>query len=112
MKSWQEELLNVSEGAQCEREIFSRIEVAAMKLGFEHVAYGFRAPLPLSNPKTVLLNNYPQAWSDRYKQAGYLHTDPTVAHGRKSQVPVVWSDQLFGNCKAMWHEAQSVGVPA
>jgi DNA-binding CsgD family transcriptional regulator len=110
MKSWQEDLLSVIEDALCEREILARIEAATLILGFEHVAYGFRAPLPLSNPKTVLLNNYPQAWRERYAQAGYLYTDPTVLHGRRSQSPLVWTDRVFENAMSLWEEAQSFGL--
>ncbi|MDB5847132.1 MAG: transcriptional activator of quorum sensing autoinducer synthesis transcription regulator protein, partial [Rhodoferax sp.] len=110
MKSWQEDLLSVTEDALCEREIFARIEAAAWALGFERVAYGFRAPLPMSNPRTVLLDNYPQAWRDRYAQAGYLHIDPTVLHCRRSQAPLVWTNRLFEHVKTLWEEAQSFGL--
>jgi len=47
---------------QCEHAVFKKIEAAAQALGFEHCAYGLRVPLPLSSPKTIILNNYPVAW--------------------------------------------------
>jgi LuxR family transcriptional regulator, quorum-sensing system regulator SolR len=110
MKSWQEDLLAVTEKAASEHEIFQRIQAAARSLDFEHCAYGFRAPLPLTNPRSVLLNDYPAAWRERYEAAGYLHTDPTVQHGRRSQVPLVWDDKLFASATQLWDEARSFGL--
>lgn len=108
MKSWQEDLLDLVPGkAPCEREIFRRVEDAALALGFEHVAYGFQSPTPFSRPKITLLNNYPVSWQERYTQAGYLQVDPTVAHGRRSQEPIVWTDQVFANAQSLWDEARA-----
>ena len=81
MTSWQEDLLGVMDRAQSEQEVFCKIELAAHALGFEYCAYGLRVPMPLSNPKTIFLNNYPPAWQERYVQQGYVQVDPTVQHG-------------------------------
>ena len=89
MRDWQEDFLRIAEQATCEREIFPRIEAAARTLGFDYCAYGWRYPLPISNPRTVILNNYPDGWRARYAAANYLRTDPTVLHGRRSQEPLV-----------------------
>jgi DNA-binding CsgD family transcriptional regulator len=111
MKSWQEDLLHlVSNKVPYEREIFKCVEGAALALGFEHVAYGFRSPTPFSKPKIVLLNNYPAAWQERYDQARYLEIDPTVAHGRRSQEPIFWTDQLFASTQVLWDEARGHGL--
>ncbi len=102
MKSWQEDLLDLaSDTAACEREIFRRVEAAALALGFEHVAYGFQSLTPFSRPKITLLNNYPVSWQERYAQAGYLQVDPTVAHGRRSQKPIIWTDQVFADAQGL-----------
>jgi len=110
MNFWQEDLLRIAEQEKCERAIFAHIESAARTLGFEYCAYGFRAPLPASNPKIVLLNNYPQAWCERYTEAAYLQIDPTVLHGRRFQSSLVWSDSVFADAKTLWDEAQSFGL--
>jgi DNA-binding CsgD family transcriptional regulator len=111
MKSWQEDLLDLASGkAMCEREIFRRVEEAALALGFEHVAYGFQSPTPFSRPKITLLNSYPLSWQERYAQAGYLQVDPTVARGRRSQEPIVWTDQVFANAQSLWDEARAHGL--
>lgn len=110
MKSWQEDLLSVTDGVQCEHAVFQKIEAAAQSLGFEHCAYGLRVPIPISNPQTVILNNYSAAWQNHYVSEGYLQTDPTVLHGRRSQVPLIWNEKLFDAARRMWDEAQSCGL--
>jgi DNA-binding CsgD family transcriptional regulator len=111
MKNWQEDLLDlVSDGSTCERKIFRRIEDAASGLGFEHVAYGFQSSLPFSNPKITLLNNYSRSWQERYAQAGYLQVDPTVAHGRRSHEPIIWTDKVFAGAQSLWDEVRAHGL--
>lgn len=110
MNSWQDDLLRSADEAQCEHTIFGKIAGAAVSLGFEHCAYGLRMPLPLSNPKTLMLNNYPIAWQHRYQEAGYLDIDPTVLHGRRSQTPLIWSDAVFATAKDMWEETKESGL--
>lgn len=110
MKSWQEDLLSITDGVQCEHAVFQKIKAAAQSLGFEHCAYGLRVPIPISNPQTVVLNNYSAAWQTRYVSEGYLQTDPTVLHGRKSQVPLIWNEKVFHTVPRMWDEAQSFGL--
>jgi DNA-binding CsgD family transcriptional regulator len=110
MKSWQEDLLNITDGVQCEHAVFQKIEAAAQSLGFEHCAYGLRVPVPISNPQTVVLNNYSAAWQSHYVREGYLQTDPTVLHGRRSQIPLIWNEKVFDTAPRMWDEAQSFGL--
>lgn len=102
MKNWQEDLLDIFSDAQASTsDVFEHIEAAALALGFEHVAYGFKAPLPLSEPKVVLLNNYPQAW--RALSGGRL---PPRRPERCAGVPVAGADRLVrpvvsGRARAM-----------
>jgi len=111
MNPWQEELLNLLLApAESIERIFARVEQAARQLGFDHVAYGFQAPYPVTQRKVVMLNNYPGPWQARYADAGYLVTDPTVAHGRKSQTPIVWTDQAFASNPTLWADAQDHGI--
>ena len=112
MRSWQEELLHAAQGAQDQDALFGRIEAGARALGFERCAYGLRMPLPVSNPRIVLLNNYPAEWRARYLAAGYLCTDPTVRHGRRTQAPLVLDARVFEGegAAALWEEARSFGL--
>ena len=110
MTSWQEDLYSIVDNAQSEHDIFKKVEAAASALGFTHCAYGLRIPLHFSNPKTIVLNNYAPAWQHRYAAMGYLQIDPTVAHGRRSQTPLTWSDNVFASARTLWDEAQSFGL--
>ena len=107
MKRWLEELLGFTEEAQSEEVLFAGIQSKVQALGFDYCAYGYCAPLPLSNPKVVMLSNYPLAWRERYASAGYLHSDLSVLHARKSQRPLLWSETLFAPARPMWEEAQA-----
>ncbi|GAA4349938.1 autoinducer binding domain-containing protein [Variovorax defluvii] len=110
MKNWQEDLLRIVTVAPGEQRVFDEIVAAARELGFEYCSYGLRIPFPVSNPKIHTLFEYPRAWAKRYQQAGYVETDPTVLHGRRSRKPIVWSDELFASTPQLWQEAQSFGL--
>ena len=110
MRSWQEDLLSLCEGAVGDQEVFRKVESASAALGFQYCAYGLRVPLPLTNPATVMLNNYPKGWQERYENQSYVKTDPTVLHGRQSRAPLVWSDDVFVGVPQMWDEARSFGL--
>ena len=110
MRSWQEELLHTAETADSQDTLFQSIEASARALGFERCAYGLRLPVPVSNPRTVLLNNYPGPWQARYMEAGYIRIDPTVQHARRTQAPLVWNAKVFGGVPGMWEEARSYGL--
>ncbi len=110
MRSWQEDLLGAAEGAKTQERMFESIQAGAKALGFEHCAYGMRVPVPVSSPKTVMLNDYPREWQARYCEAEYVAIDPTVQHCRRVQTPLVWSAKLFGTAEALWEEAQSFGL--
>jgi LuxR family transcriptional regulator len=110
MKTWQEDQLCTLDRIECEHELFRALAAAARRLGFDYCAYGLRMPLPLSNPRTVMFNNYPEAWQKRYEAERYLLIDPTVRHGMQSTLPVVWSDDLFNPTLEFWEDARSFGL--
>jgi DNA-binding CsgD family transcriptional regulator len=111
MNGWQEDLLAiVFDQASSQHELFARVEDAAAALGFEHVAYGFQSPMPFSRRNVTLLSSYPQSWQEHYAQAGYLQIDPTVAHGRRSQTPIIWADAMFEGTESLWDAARAHGL--
>ena len=105
-QTWQEHFASV----QTEAELLSVLAQAARQLGFEYCAVGMRLPLPLSNPKIVMLNNYTPAWRERYEAARYLSVDPTIAHALLSTQPVLWSDQVFASAANLWEDARAHGL--
>jgi len=110
MKPWQEDLVTEFDDEVTPQDIFKKVEEAARELGFDYCAYGMRAPLPIANPKMILLNNYPAEWRSRYEQMKYINIDPTVLHARRSRDRLIWSDKLFADTPALWNEAQSFGL--
>lgn len=110
MSIWRENLLNALSPTQDINQVFDVITHAAQDLGFEYCAFGLRLPLPLSNPKVVLLNNYQQQWRDRYEQAQYMTVDPTVAHGMVSIRAMTWDEIDYKNQADFWEEAASFGL--
>jgi len=111
MHTWQEDMLTALEDERLdEPTIFERVEHAAEAIGFEYCAYGLRVPIPVTKPQIAMHNNYPAEWQNRYRDAGYVAVDPTVAHGRRTQAPIVWNDAVFESTPALWDEARAFGV--
>ncbi|WKB51107.1 autoinducer binding domain-containing protein [Eleftheria terrae] len=110
MKAWQEEDIHSLLTIGTEGELFARLTSAVRDLGFDFCAYGMRMPLPLSNPRIVMFNNYPGAWQERYQERGYVQVDPTVHHGLRSSAPLIWSDSVFSTSRELWEEARSFGL--
>lgn len=107
---WQEEHERAILTAPDEAAFTAALVAAARALGFEYCAFGLRQPLPLSNPKISLVNNYSDDWRQRYVQQNYLAVDPSVAHGLKSVAPLVWNDDLFKSSQPFWEEACEHGL--
>ena len=110
MQSFTENLLVALDRADNEEVVFQALLAAAKSLGFEHLAYGLRLAVPVSNPKVLTLNNYPAVWQARYQQAGYLANDPSVRHGQLSQEPLLWSEDVFVSANELWTEAKEQGL--
>jgi LuxR family quorum-sensing system transcriptional regulator SolR len=96
--------------AKTEAALLELLAKAANELGFEYCALGMRLPLPFSNPRTVMFNNYPQAWQQRYQAEQYLRIDPTVAQGLTSTRPMLWSEALFASSRPLWEDARAHGL--
>ena len=110
METWTRELLSALGDLRDANQVFDEIDRSARVLGFEQCAYGLRLPLPFTKPQTLMLNNYDSRWSLRYKEMGYLDVDPTVRIGRRSNFPIVWSDEIFRGAPQFWSEARSFGL--
>lgn len=82
----------------------------AEALGFEFCVHGMRIPVPITRPRTNYFTNYPPEWQERYTAQDYIQVDPTVAHGMRSSLPIVWSDSFFAQAPQLWTEAQSYGI--
>ncbi|MES2351385.1 MAG: LuxR family transcriptional regulator [Pseudomonadota bacterium] len=107
---WQARHIESLLTATSENEFFAALSIAARELGFDYCAYGMRLPWPISNPKLIMVNNYPTAWQQRYAAQGFLAVDPTVQHGMKSVLPLVWTEKVFEGCRGFWEEARAHGL--
>ncbi len=96
--------------AKTEAALLELLAKAARELGFDYCALGMRLPLPFSNPRTIMFNNYPQAWQQRYQSEQYLRIDPTVAQGLSSTRPMLWSETLFASSRPLWEDARAHGL--
>lgn len=110
MHQFNESLLIALDAATTEEAVFRALLSAAQALGFEHLAYGLRLAVPVSNPKVITLNNYPKSWQERYQEAGYIGVDPSVRHGVLSRLPLVWTDDVFSPARDLWEEARHAGL--
>ncbi|KRP64898.1 autoinducer binding domain-containing protein [Pseudomonas orientalis] len=110
MDTWKNDMWSIFELNMCEHSIFKKITAAAQQLGFDYCAYGLQLPLPLTAPKVVILDNYPDAWRDRYSAAQYVKHDPAVLHGRRTQAPLIWSASSFCHAPELWEEANAYGI--
>ncbi|KXW57095.1 regulatory protein SdiA [Ferrovum myxofaciens] len=110
MKTWQEDQLHALRAVESEHALFEMIVPLARNLGFDYCCYGLRMPLPLTRPKIVIFDNYPISWQKTYQEKNYLAVDPTVQHGMRSLLPVIWSDNLFSSARELWEGARSFGL--
>jgi len=110
VRAWQEDQLHMLHTIESEHTLFEMIASLACDLGFDHCSYGLRMPLPLTQPKIAMFNNYPIGWQKRYQEMNYLAVDPTVQHGMHSLLPVIWSDNLFAPAPELWEDARSFGL--
>lgn len=110
MNNWQEDQLQALLATRSDEAFFSVLARCAMDLGFDYCAYGMRLPLPIAAPRVVMLNNYSPGWQRRYAEEGYLSIDPTVVHGHRSVMPLIWSESLFKQARRFWEDARGHGL--
>ncbi len=107
LKPWQDDQLQVLLAEENEYRVFDKIAEIARKLGFDHCSYGIRASLPVSRQRIAIFDTYPTEWRDRYVRQNYLTVDPTVQHGLRSLLPIVWTDELFERARDFWEDARA-----
>ena len=110
MGAWREDGFDALLKIKSEQELFDQVADMAAALGFQYCAYGIQLPVPVSRPNVVMFNNYSEQWRECYLARSYLEIDPTVRHGLKSTLPVVWSNSLFEPAQDMWEEACGHGL--
>ena len=95
-----------------QEDMFATVAWLARGLGFEHCAYGMRAPFALAQQEIVMLNDYSPVWQQRYQDNAYLTIDPTVQRGAAPLDAFVWSN-TGDACNAtagFWEDARHHGI--
>jgi LuxR family transcriptional regulator len=110
MRVWQDEQLSALFRARNEQQLFDELVKIVRRLGFDRCSYGVRPPMPLTQPRIMVFDNYPAAWHERYMTQNYLAIDPTVQHGLRSMLPLVWTDNVFETARGFWEDARSQGL--
>lgn len=92
-------------------EILASAQRIAKSLGYDHFMYGLHFIKPGETQLTqYYLSTYPEHWSARYVEMGYLNLDPTVKHCLEHSVPLIWTKNLFSDARGMYSEARQAGV--
>lgn len=112
MEPMQEDCFDALASMKTEQDLFDQMAKMAQSLGFEYCAYGVRMPVPISQPKVAIFNNYPGEWQKCYRERNYLQIDPTVQHALRSNIPLIWSPEVFAPAPEMWEEARGHGLHA
>lgn len=110
MHSWQDDQLQSLTAAKSEQALFGALAKLVRGEGFDVCSYGIRPPLPVSNPRILVFDNFPQTWHQRYHSQGYVEIDPTVRHGLRSLMPLVWTDEVFAMTRDFWEDARAQGL--
>ena len=110
MDHWQDELIGAVTASPSEREVFGYIQSACRGLGFDYVSYGFQAPLPLSRPRLIWHNDYPERWQRHYTDMGYPSVDPRIIRARSSEEPFLWNAALFADVPELWADMVAYGL--
>ncbi|GGC59472.1 LuxR family transcriptional regulator [Undibacterium terreum] len=111
MHSWQEEQIQLLLDAQTEAGFLNALSQIADELGYDYCAYGMRMPLPLSQPRVIMLSSQPQQWQRHYLD-DYYHSVDHEIHDMHSITPYIWSgDEYVGSAK-FWRDARTHGLEA
>jgi len=93
-------------------EVAQACRSVARTLGFEHFIFGFRTPIPLTQPCQFILSGYPRAWREHYDRNSYLAIDPVIARALGSIMPFGWDELDLGDPRAarLFQEAAGHGL--
>ena len=108
MKNWLQDLLTELNHASSNEALMDVITRETRKLGFDNCSFGVQ--LPSTNPQIFIFDNYTPQWRAQYQAEGYLSVDPVVAHGLRTVLPLVWSEEMFAQSPTFWGDAQAHGL--
>jgi len=110
MKTWQDDQLQGLFQAHSEQGLFDELVKLVRGEGFDLCSYGIRPPFPITQPRIQVYDNFPDAWHRQYRRQEYVRIDPTVRHGLRSLLPLVWTDDIFTDARDFWEDARGQGL--
>jgi len=98
--------------ARDEPDTVTRLQLAALGLGFDKVLFAVIPQPKVSIAGVYLRSNYPDRWREHYDRNNLRAADPTVEYCFKSSSPFVWMPQSFKTPEqqALYEEAASFGL--
>lgn len=96
--------------ASAELPMFDYVARHFRRVGFSYCSFGVRLPVPLAQPRIVIMDTYPSAWMERFELQNYAAVDPTIAHASKSEDFLLWSPEVFAGASDMWDDCNAHGL--
>lgn len=111
-----EAFIRAVDKAQTLPEIFDLLVKRLAELGFEKFSYWLLWP-PDGPRKPLCITNYPDDWSEYYRDENYSSHDFVGRHSAKSTIPFIWSDMkvqhnLTKQQKLIFEEGADAGLAA
>ena len=60
------------------------------QMGFDTFIYALRIPTHFTDSRIVLVQSYPETWTEHYFERGYFRIDPVIEHCASHVTPVAW----------------------
>lgn len=101
-----------SSEAKRDNAILSTLNLFCDKYGLANATHlGFKCAIT-NLGRDTLVTTYSKSWIDKYNKRGYQKIDPVAAAGRRSHLPVDWSDIAVKSDKQkrFWNDAQDQGI--
>ncbi|BFT59677.1 autoinducer binding domain-containing protein [Pseudomonas moorei] len=82
----------------------------AKNIGFKFFGFSTSYTSNTERLSALRLNNYPSDWNADYEQRKLAGIDPVVAHCNQSELPILWSEELFANAPHLWDTLEQEGL--
>ncbi|MET7246871.1 LuxR family transcriptional regulator [Methylobacterium sp. EM32] len=109
------DLISEIKQSNCLDQIHSILDKSANIFGYNTFVIA-EAPLKSRDmlQDRLMLARWPEQWSERYGEQGYIHHDPVVAHTRRMTGPFRWSEAPIGRderlARIIMGEASEIGL--
>ncbi len=90
--------------------LFEALLWVSRELGYEYCSINIFVRRPLGQNKVYKRNNYPAAWNLYYQEHMCAQFDPLLAQSLQSQLPLLWSDELFAGHTELRRQYQRHGL--